>query len=90
MKYMKMPEIGSGSGFLLGQQSADYFNFLCGDCGKKITSIMVDDVDAAVGFVFTAKCEECKKEWRRLKIDALWGESMKPYIEARVKEIWAR
>lgn len=90
MKYEKMPEIGSGSGFLLGQQSADYFNFVCGDCGKKITRIMVNDVDA-VGFRFTAKCsEECGKEWKGLKISAAWGKPMEPHITARFHEISAR
>lgn len=87
MKYAKMPEIGSGSNLLLGRQSTDYFNFVCGDCGKKITRIMVEDVDG-VGFRFTAKCsEECEKEWTELKISAVWGKPMEPHITGRFHEI---
>ena len=88
MRDKKMPEIRKGSGLLLGQQSADYFNFVCGDCGRHLSWITVDDIDA-VGFKFTAKCEECKREWRRMKVSALWGEAMSPHIKARFQEIWS-
>lgn len=89
MKCTKMPEIRSGSGFLLGQQSADYFNFVCGDCGQHPLGVTVEDVDA-VGFRFSAKCQECGKVWKGLKISALWGKPIKPHIKARFHEISAR
>lgn len=85
MRYERIVEIGKDSGFLLGQQSADYFNFICGDCGQKIIRVTIADVDS-VGFWLEAKCKECKKEWR-LKVTARWGESMKPHIKRRFNEI---
>lgn len=85
MRDKKMPEIRKGSGFLLGRQSADYFDFVCGDCGRHIGRITVDDVDAG-GFKFTAKCEECKREWGGMKVSARWGEAMSPHITARYHE----
>ena len=89
MRYKKIAEIGEDTGFLLGQQSADYFNFICGDCGRGVRRIKVDDVDA-VGFWVTAKCKECKeckKEWK-LKVSADWGEALSPHIKRRFNEIW--
>lgn len=89
MKCTKMPEIGSGTGFLLGQQQADYFNFVCGDCGLHPLDVTVEDVDA-VGFRFSAKCQGCGKTWKGLKISADWGKPMEPHIEPRFHEISAR
>ena len=88
MRDEKMPEIRKGSGLLLGCQSADYFDFVCGDCGGHLTRITVDDVDA-VGFWFTTKCEECKREWK-LKVSARWGKAMSPHIRERWNEISER
>lgn len=84
-------KIGKGAikGFLLGKQSADYFDFVCGNCGGHLGNITVEDVDT-VGFRFTAKCGECKREWKKLKISALWGKPLEPHITARIREKWAR
>jgi len=79
-----MTEKKVGDGFLLGEQSTDYFDFVCGYCGRHITRITVDDVDA-VGFWFSAKCQECGKGVT-LKITARWGKALSPHIRKRWRE----
>ncbi len=82
-----MPEMGSGTGFPLAQQSADYLNFVCGDCEQHPLGVTVKDV-GAVGFRFRVKCQGCGKVWKGLKISADSGKPIEPHIEQGLTKYW--
>lgn len=72
-------------GELYGEQSADYFHFICGECGLSVDSVTLEDFDG-VGFKFTARCNRCNREWKEMKVEADWGEKVKGAVQKRYDE----
>jgi len=64
-----------GDGWLLGEQSGDYFRFICGKCGTETEEVIFEP--ETVGFMVTTHCPSCGEKYYKLKVSALPSKSFR-------------